>query len=115
MAAEYVAELREDVLHREAAAAETAKAAARRAAVHARVAELVVTRTLVGIRQHVVGLGGLLELFLGLLVARVLVGVIFYRGLAVGLLYLVGIGVALDAQHLIIIPFLCHCLNPFLK
>ena len=114
MTAEYVAELREDILHRESSAAEAAVTAAASRAAHARVAELVVTRPLVGIRQHVVSLGGLLELIFGLLVARILVGVVLNGGLAIGLLYLVGIGVALDAQHLIIIPFFCHCLNPFL-
>ncbi len=71
-------------------------------------AEAVVTGALVGVGQYVVGLGRLLELLLGLLVAGVLVGVILYGGLAIGLLYRIGIGVAFDAEHLVIISLFCH-------
>lgn len=67
-------------------------------------AELVVTGTLVGVRQHVVGFCCLLEFLLGLLVARILVRVILNGSLAVGLLYFVGVSVLLDAQHFVVIP-----------
>ena len=103
MSAENIAELRENILHREAAAAEAAEtASAARRTAHAGMAELVVTGTLVGVRQHVVGFCCLLELLLGLLVARILVRVILNGSLAVGLLYFVGVSVLLDAQHFVV-------------
>ena len=109
VSAEDVAELREDVLHREAASEPSeASGSAARSAVHAGVAELVVTGALVGIRQHVVGLRGLLEFLLGLLVPGVLVGVVLDGRLAVCLLYFVSVSVFLDAQHFVVIPLLCH-------
>jgi len=54
------------------------------------VAVLVVELSLAVVSQHLVGLGDLLELLLGLLVARILVRVEAQRLLAVGLLNLVG-------------------------
>ena len=112
MSAENIAELRENILHREAAAAEAAEtASAARRAAHAGMAELVVTGTLVGVRQHVVGFCCLLELLLGLLVARILVRVILNGSLAVGLLYFVGVSVLLDAQHFVVIPLFSHLLT----
>ena len=73
MSAENIAELREDILHRETAAAEAAEAAcpATRGAAHPGMAELIVTGTFVGVRQHIVCLGRLLEFLFGLLVTRV--------------------------------------------
>ena len=70
---------------------------------------LVVPRALVSVGQDFVGFPGLLEFFLGSLVAGVTVGVVLHGGLAVGLLYVVGAGVLADAQHLIVISFcICH-------
>ena len=70
---------------------------------------LVVPRALVSVGQDFVGFPGLLEFFLGGLVAGVTVGVVLHGGLAVGLLYVVGAGVLADAQHLIVISFcICH-------
>ena len=71
-------------------------------------AEAVVAGTLVVVRQHVVGLSSLLELLLSLLITRILIGVILYRGLTIGLLYGLGIGITLDTQHLIIISLFSH-------
>ena len=111
VAAKDVAKLREDILHREAAKAATEAACTTCGAVHAGMAELVVAGALIGVRQHIVGFGCLLELLLGLLIPRVLVGVILDSRLAVGLLYLVGIGVFLDAQHLVVVSLFCHLLT----
>jgi hypothetical protein len=66
------------------------------------VATGIVFRALLGIGQHRVGSGDLLEAFLraGLLVA---VRVIFQRQVAEGILDGLGVGVALDAQDLVIV------------
>ncbi len=88
---------------------ETAEAlAALRAAealvrVDAGVAVLVVGGPLLAVREHLVGLLGLLELVLGLLVARIAVRVVFHRELAISLLDVVVAGVLRDAQNLVII------------
>ena len=95
-------EVGEDVA--EAARVEARLAAAAAPDVRERVAQLaVVLLALVGIAEHVVGLGDLLEALLGLRVARVLVGVVLARELAVGLLDVVGRRLALDAEHLVVI------------
>ena len=70
-------------------------------------AELVIACLLVGVAEYAVCLCRLLELFLGFLVARVLVGVILDGQLAVGLLYVVCRCVPADTQHFIVIS-LCH-------
>ncbi len=108
MAAEDVAELREDVFHRESAEPAAESSGAARRAAHARMAELVVAGALVGVRQHVVGFGRFLELLLGLFVARVLVGMVLDGRLAVGFLYLVGVGVLRDAKYFVVVSFFCH-------
>ena len=63
----------------------------------------VVLLALLGVAEDVVRLGDLLEALLGLLVAGVLVGVVLARELAVRLLDLVGRGLALDAEHLVVV------------
>ena len=70
MATEDVAKHREDVVHRHALSAISATGSA----AHAGMAKLVVASALVVVAQYLVGFGCLLELILGLLVARVLVG-----------------------------------------
>lgn len=95
--AEDIAELREDVVHVHTLTAEAALA------VDAGMAELVVASLLVGVAEDIVGLGSLLEFFLGILVAGVTVGVIFEGQLTVGLFQIVGGGVLVDAENLIII------------
>src|SRR5262249_34596214 len=84
------------------ATAAAAKAAAR-AAAGLRVAELVVARALLRVVQHLVRLGGFLELGLGLLVARVAVRMPLHGELAVGLLDVVHGSAARHAQHLVVI------------
>ena len=109
MTAKDIAKLREDVIHREAASkAATEAATATGSTRHTGVTKAVVTSTLLLVRQHVISLSRLLELLLGLLITRILVGVILDSRLAVGLLYLIGIGVLLDAQHLVVISLFCH-------
>ena len=80
-----------------------------REVVHARpaepfVTELVVLLALLRIAEDLVGLGALLELRLGFLVARVLVRVILDRQATVGAFDLVGRGVLLDAQDGVVVP-----------
>src|SRR5690606_32754434 len=76
-------------------------------ATHARIdasmAVLVERRALAGVRQHFVGLVGLLELVFRLLIARVAVRVVLHRQTAVSLLEVRFAGAALDTQDLIII------------
>ena len=72
-------------------------------AVDAGMAELVVAAALAGVGQHRVGLGRLLEAFLGPGVARVPVGVILERQLAVGALDLLLVRGARDAQNLVVV------------
>ena len=89
-----------------AEAARTAAAAAETAcAAHSLMAELVVPRPLVGVAQHVVSLGSLLEFLLGAFVPRILIRVILQRRLPVSLLDLVGTGSALYFEHLVVISF----------
>jgi hypothetical protein len=81
-----------------------AEATARACAGAARgVAELVVARTLLRIVQHLVGFGGLLELRLGVRIARVAVGMPLHGELAVRLLDLLDRRAARDAEHLVIV------------
>ncbi len=60
------------------------------------------------VAQHIVRLGRFLEFFLSGLVAWITVGVILEGKLSVCLFYLVGCGVAADAEHFIIITFFSH-------
>ena len=104
VATEDVAKHGEDVVHVKPLASETASAT------HAGMSELVVACTLVGVAENVVGLGGLLELLLGFLVARIAVGVVFDGHFLVGLLYLVFRGAFLYAKHLVVVSLFCHVL-----
>ena len=72
-------------------------------------AVLVVLGPLLGVGEDLVGLGGLLELLLRILVPLVLVGMMLHRQLAEGLLYLRFRGVAVNAQYLVIISFIAVC------
>ena len=83
-------------MHRAEAGAAPATAAA-----HPLVPVAVVSRALLGIAQHLVGLGHELEALLGRLVAVVAVGVALHGELAVGFLD-VGFGaVARHAEHVV--------------
>ncbi len=68
----------------------------------------VVLLALLGIAEHVVGLGDLLEARLRLLVVRVAVGVVLTRELAVGLLDLLGGRLLVDPERLVVVGTRCH-------
>ena len=110
MASENIPELAENILHRESAAAKTACTCR---TVNSCVAETVVTLFLVGIAQHIICLGSLLELLLGFLVSRILVGMIFDGHFPVGLLYLFCRGILANSKDLIIISFCHNALNSY--
>ena len=93
-ATENIAELRENVVEVEAS---STKPAATKAATGGVKAELVILLTLLGVAEHVVGLGSLLELLFGFLVARVLVRVVLDGKLLVRVLDLVCTRVLADA------------------
>lgn len=90
----------EDVADAEALGAESA--------LRAGVAELVVHLALLGSREHLVGLVDLLEPLLGLVVARVDVGVVLGRELAVCGPDLLHGGSAVDVEDFVIISFFGH-------
>ena len=100
-------------VHAAKAAAEAAGAALARAVVgvHTGKAELVIPAALVRVGQHIVGFVDFLELFLGLFVAGVQVGVVLFRQLAVGAFDLGIAGVLANAEDLIIIAFICHTIT----
>ena len=92
---EDVAKLREDVVHRHALTTEAA------GSLLACKAILVIAGPLLGIGQHVVGLGCLLKLLLGSFLlgiglALLTVGMILDSHLAVGFLELIGRDIAID-------------------
>ena len=74
----------------------------------ARVTEAVITRSLLGVRQHLVRLGGLLELGLGLVIVRVAIGMVLHRQAPISCLQLSGVGLPSDAQHVVIVTLFCH-------
>ena len=104
-ASENIAEHREDVVDIHAGCAKVAEASEASGCIEA---ELVVLLPLLWVVQHIVSLCGLLELFLGFLVAGVAVRMILDGYLSVSLLYLIGIGRLADAQHFVVVSFLCH-------
>ena len=81
------------------------------ALVHAGVAEAIVGGALVAVGEDRVGLGRFLELLLGRVVARVAIGVVLERQLAVGALDLPVRGRARDAQDLVVVA-LSHATPP---
>ena len=100
---EQIAELLEDILHRESlSAAETA------CALHAGKTELVVALPFLRVAEHLIRLSRLLELLLGFFVTRVFVRVVLYRFLAVRLFYLLCGSRFRDSEDLVIISFFCH-------
>ena len=108
---EQVAQVAETAAETAAEAAGAGRAAAV-AGVHARKAELVVALPLFLIGKHLVRLVDLLELGLGLLVAGVQVGVVFLCQLPEGLFDFFFAGALLQAQHFIVISFLCQYSHP---
>ena len=112
-------EIAENISKAAEAAEVPRKAAAEAAAVgikvgvHARKAVGIVPGALIRIGQHLVGLAHLLELLLGGLVAGVPVRVVLHGQLPVGLLYIIGTGAFVDAQHLVVITLIiCHVFSP---
>ena len=105
--AEEVAEAAEDILHAHAAA-ESSSTAASGTATDTGVTELIVALALVGVAQHVIGLGQLLELLLGLLIPRVLIWVVLDGELAIGLLQLIGRSTLAHPEYLVVISLCCH-------
>src|SRR5688572_2434126 len=82
--------------------------AARHAGRRGLVAEAVVARAALGILEHLVGLGRLLELRLGRGVARVAIRMVLQGELPIGRLDGVLVGPALDAQHLVVVALGGH-------
>ena len=75
-------------------------------------AELIVPAALFGVGEDLIGLPGLLELGLGLLIPRVQVRVILFGQGTIGLFDLIIGGLAGHAKHLIVISFLCQTRTP---
>src|SRR5699024_7421155 len=75
-------------------------------------AKLVIAFAFFRVRKDVVGLVDFLELLLGGLVAGVQVRMVFFGQLAVGAFDLGLGGIFADPQHLVIITFFCHRINP---
>ncbi len=95
-------DLAEDVAEDVAEAAGLARAHAR-LRVDAGVAELVVGGALGGLAEHLVGLFRLLEVVLGARILRIAVRMPFHGEAPVGLLQVVFRGIAVDAQHFVVI------------
>ena len=95
--------------------AQIAKATEAIAGVHSGKAELIIPLALLLIGEHLVRLVDLLKLSLGFLIAGVQVGVVFLCQLAESLFYFILAGALLQAQHLIVISFLCHSSHPLLQ
>ena len=108
--AKQVAELSQDVFHRHAAAISTAT--------HLLASEtkLVIAGALVGVTEDVIGLGCLLEFllgsfFLGIALALLFVRVVLDGQFAVGFLQVIGRGIFVHPQHLVVISLLSHFIS----
>src|SRR5471030_714070 len=73
--------------------------------IDAGMAVLIVSRALLRIREHFIGLFGLLETRFRILVIRIAVGVMLHRKLAISLLDFVVARILRDAHNLVVIPF----------
>ena len=71
------------------------------------VAVAIVSGAFLLIGENAVGLGRFFEFFLGLRIARILVGVILQRHLPIGFLDVLEAGVALQAEDLVVVAFFC--------
>ena len=83
----------------------TAEASAAHVRVNPGMPEAVIGRTLLRVHQNVVGLGGFLELVVGLGVVGIPVRVVLHRHPSVGLLDFLLVGPLTDAEHLVVIAF----------
>ena len=106
VSAKDVAEHGEDVVHIHAGASEGVEASTARSIE----SEGVILLALLRVVQHIICLCSLLELFLGFFVARITVRVVFDGDRSIRFLNLVLCGVLGNAQHFIVVSFLCHCL-----
>ena len=106
--AEDITEHGEDVVHVHAARTISA-----RAALEGLMTELVVALAFLRIVEDIIRLGRFLELLLGRLVARIAVGMILHRQLAISRLDLIRGRRLRDAKDLVVISLLCHCLCSF--
>ena len=102
----------EDVAERAEDVIDGLEAGAATATLHSGVAELVVAGSAGRVRENLVGLGGFLELPLGIVVPGVLVGVMLEGQLAVGLLDVLFPGIAVDPQNLVVVAFVAHGGSP---
>ena len=80
-----------------------------RSEIHALMPKLIVTLALLVVRQHLVCLRRLLELGLGLFIARVAVGMVLHGKFAVCGLYLVRTSRLGYAKYLVIVSLIRHC------
>ena len=94
--AEDIAEVGEDVFV-------AGKARTAHAALHAGMTEAVIAGALFGVAQHVIGLGGFLELLFGFGITGVVVGMVAHGQLAVGFFDLLFAGVAFHPQNFVIV------------
>ena len=106
--AENVTKHRENIVHVHRSTSESAESSESATHVGTVESELVVLLTCLRVVEHVIGLGGLLEFLLSLLVTRIAVRVVFDGYLAIRFLDLVLCCAFADAQHLVVISFLCH-------
>src|SRR5262245_18938682 len=74
-------------------------------------AEPIVQAAFFFIAEYRVGLGGFLEGFLGLVVARIAIGMVFERHLPIGALDLLICGLAIETENLVVIA-LRHAAHP---
>ena len=94
--AEDIAEVGEDIFV-------AGKARTAHAALHAGMTEAVIAGALFGVAQHVIGLGGFLELLFGFGITGVVVGMVAHGQLAVGFFDLLFAGVAFHPQNFVIV------------
>ena len=83
--------------------------------VHAGKAVLVIAGALLIVGQDLVGLAHLLELLLGVLVTGIPVRVVLHGLFPVGPFNFIGAGGLFDAQHLVVISFICQSCSPLEK
>ena len=112
-AAEAAEKAGEYVVKIDTAAERTAAAGAAGAVVgiYTGMTELVVACALVFVGEHLVRLVDLLEFFFAFLVAGMQIGMVFFGALAKRLFDLVVARALVDAQHLVVISFVSHCLS----
>ena len=105
-AAHHVAEqIVENIGHRGGKAVAAAAAEPAAAVLEGRMAETIVGRTLLAVRQHLIGFVDFLEADLGFGIAGIAVGMVLHGGLAEGALHLAFGAGARDAEHLVVTAF----------